>query len=204
MSLSDNLHIIGLTGQSGAGKSTVSKILSENGLPVIDADAVSRDVSCDEHFLSEAAAVYPDCVNAFGLDRRRLASVVFNDRNKLKEYTAIIYPYITKRVFDKMLSLKNEGSSIIVLDAPTLFESGLNDICSLVVSVIAPMELKLKRILERDSIPVEAVYSRLSSQNTEQFFKSHSDYVINNSSDIAELESKVRNIIGRIKEQLDG
>lgn len=203
MSLSDNVYIIGLTGQSGAGKSTVSKIFSQNGLPVIDADCISREVSRGEDFLKETAELFPDCVAGGKLDRRKLASIVFNDPQKLLSYTNIIYPYITKAVFSEIKRLKEQANTVIILDAPTLFESGLDDICAAVVSVIAPMELKIKRILERDNIPVELVYSRLGSQNSEEYFKSRSDYVIENDSDLDSLKEKTLDIIAKLAKRFE-
>lgn len=190
MGILSDIKIVGLTGQSGAGKSTVSEIFKECGLSVINADAVARRAADNKAFLSEVKGLFPDCVSDSGLDRLKLAACVFNNKSALKSYTDLIFPYITKMIFNEIGLLKSSGEKIAVLDAPTLFESGLDEICSDIVSVIAPMDVKIERILKRDGIPAELVKSRLSSQNSENFFRSKSDYIIENNSDICELKRK--------------
>lgn len=204
MGLFDGIHIIGLTGQSGAGKSTVGGCLRDNGFSVIDADGISRRVSGSESFLDEVKRSFPECISAGKLDRRKMAGVVFSSGERLKKYTDIIYPYIIKEVFNALYSLKSAGERIVIFDAPTLFESGLDSICGCVISVVAPMEHKIRRILERDGIPVEMVHSRLSSQKSEEFFKNNSDYLINNDGDLECLKDKVSSISERIKERFNG
>ena len=203
MNTFDNVSIIGLTGQSGAGKTTVSKIFSDNGFCVIDADSVSREVASFPEFLDEVKELFPDCVNDGRLERKKLANIVFNDKKALFEYTALIYPYITCEVFKKIRSYKKCGDCLILLDAPTLFESGLDEICRCIVSVTAPLELKIERLLSRDGIPYDMVYSRLKSQNDEAFFANRSDYLISNDSDIDELNKKTLAVIDAIKERFN-
>ncbi len=203
MSLFDNITIIGLTGQSGAGKSTVSAMIRANDLAVIDADKASHAVSEYPEFIEEVGKAFPDCVENGSLMRRRLAGIVFNDREKLNAYTSIIYPYITKRIFDEIFVLKQSGEKIIVLDAPTLFESDLDSLCKSVISVVAPMEIKLARLLERDGIPVELISSRLNSQKSEDYFKERSDYIIVNDSDFNSLEEKTEATVKSIRERFN-
>ncbi len=203
MSLFNNITIIGLTGQSGAGKSTVSAMLRANDLAVIDADRISHAVAEYPELIAEVGRAFPDCVENGTIIRQRLAGIVFNSRERLEVYTDIIYPYITKRVFNEIFALKQSGESIIVLDAPTLFESGLDSICECVISVIAPMEIKLARLLERDGIPVELISSRLNSQKFEDYFKERSDYIIVNDSDFYSLEVKTEATVKSIRERFN-
>ncbi len=196
---SENLRIIGLTGQSGAGKSTVSGIFSEEGFPTINADEISHMVSRNQDFLGEVSKLFPECVTENGLERQKLAGIVFCDSEKLKAYTDIIFPYISREIFRRIESFKAEGKRLVLLDAPTLFESDLNDICSSVVSVIAPMELKIQRVLERDGIPVEMVRSRLGSQKSDDMFISKSQFTIVNNSDIDSLREKTLSVIEELR-----
>ena len=196
---SDMIKVIGLTGQSGAGKSTVSGIFSDEGFPTINADEISHYVSDNKAFLGEVSNLFPDCVTNDGLDRKRLAGIVFCHSVKLKAYTDIIFPYISREVFRQIEDFKASGASLILLDAPTLFESGLDDICSTVVSVIAPMELKIQRVLERDGIPVEMVKSRLGSQKSDEMFMSKSQFTIVNNSDIDSLREKTLCVIEELR-----
>lgn len=203
MNTFENVTIIGLTGQSGAGKTTVSKIFNENGFCVIDADAISRKVATDKSFLCEVYELFPDCVSNEGLNRQKLAGIVFNNEKALDDYTSLIYPYITFEVFKLIKYYKTNGGKLILLDAPTLFESGLDVICNCIVSVTAPLELKIQRILARDGIPYEMVRSRLSSQNSESFFAMRSDYLITNDSTALDLTDKTHAVISSIKERFN-
>ncbi len=196
---SDNIRVIGLTGQSGAGKSTVSRIFASEGFPTIDADEISHKVSLYKDFISEVSELFPDCVSLYGLDRQKLAGIVFCDGEKLKAYTNVIFPYILREVFRQIEVYRRAGESLVLLDAPTLFESGLDDICSSIVSVTAPLELKIKRVLERDGIPVEMVKSRLGSQKSDELFMSKSQYVIANDSDIDSLREKTIYVINELR-----
>ena len=198
----DGAAVVGLTGQSGAGKSTVSEIFSDCGLPVIDCDKTARRAADIPEFLSDIKAVFPDGVEDGKLLRQKIGALVFNDRKKLAQYEGIIFPYIVYDIFREIRELKTR-SGIVVLDAPTLFESGLNEICSYVISVVAPFDMKLKRILERDGVPVELAKSRLSSQNSEKFFYDRSDAVINNSGSLDELREKALSCARAVKERFN-
>ncbi len=199
----ERVKVIGLTGQSGSGKSTVSDIFSQNGFAVIDADAVSRSVSNKPAFLSEVSALYPDCVNEDGLDRKRLASVVFADEDKLCEYTDIIFPYIVQDIFDMIRDCADREVRYVLLDAPTLFESGLDDICTYIVSVTAPFDMLVSRIVVRDNISEDMAKLRLSAMKSAEWYSNMSDFCIVNDGSLQQLESDTTMIIFKIKDQLD-
>ena len=199
----DGIAVIGLTGQSGAGKSTASKIFSDCGIPVIDCDVVARKISNLPEFLEKISLAFPGCVDDSGLLRRKLGNLVFNDRAKLREYGSIIFPYITAAIMKEITSLKDSGEKLVILDAPTLFESGMDSVCSEVISVVAPFDVKLRRILERDNIPVDFAQSRLSSQFSEKYFYDRSDAVIVNDGSLEDLEEKVMAIAADLKERFN-
>lgn len=203
MNTLEGITVIGLTGQSGAGKSTVSEIFSACGIPVIDCDKIAHRVSGFPDFLKDVSKVYPDCVDGSGLLRKKLGAVVFNDRAKLREYEKIIFPYITAEIFKEIRMLKQSGERLVILDAPTLFESGMDSVCTEIISVIAPFDVKLRRVLERDNIPVEFARSRLSSQISEKFFYDRSDTVIVNDSSLEVLTEKAKAIAGELKERFN-
>ena len=196
-------HITGLTGQSGGGKSTVSSVFAEHGFEVIDADKVSREVvvrgsPCLKE-LSEAFGremILPDGT----LDRKRLGEIVFSDRERLRQLDGIMYPYIISRINLKIDSLREWGARFILLDAPTLFEAGADGLCEVIVSVTAREEIRLGRITERDGITEEMAKKRFSSQLSEEFFKAHSDHVIENNGSREELIQKAAEAADKIKE----
>ena len=161
--------LIGLTGQSGAGKSTVSKVFKENGYFVVDADKVSRKVSESESGKAALKAAFGEGVFESGnLNRKKLASIVFNDKKELQKLNTTLLPLICNEI-DKIV--KESGSSYILLDAPTLFESGINSRCDIILAVTAPFSALVSRIMARDFLTNEEEESRISSQHSDSFFK---------------------------------
>lgn len=126
--------VVGLTGQTGAGKTTVSDYLKENGVTIIDADHIAREVvesgsACIADIALEFGCEY---INMDGtLNRKKMAKTVFTDKAKLKKLNALIFPYIIDSIRTRTAQLRREQQGIIVLDAPTLFESGADRECDL-------------------------------------------------------------------------
>ena len=148
------VFIYGLTGMSGAGKSTVCKVFADKGLNIIDCDKVSREVTKkDSKCLKKLSEVFSkDIITQSGeLNRRLLGGIVFSNKEKLQLLNDTIYPYITYNILKK---LENE-KGIVILDAPTLFESGIDFICDGVISVICNREASLNRITLRDNIDIK-------------------------------------------------
>ena len=199
--------IIGLTGQSGAGKSTVCEILvRQESFAVIDCDMVSRSVTADGSLCNrELKTVFPKVIDdKLHLDRRALAGIVFGDKEKLGKLESIIYPYITSRINDLISQYAANGYSFIVLDAPTLFEAGIDSFCDRILSVIADRNIRFGRIKQRDSISDELINKRFDSQKDERFFIENSDFIINNDSDIEYTRQQTENIINRLREEANG
>lgn len=175
--------VVGLTGQTGAGKSTVSEIFAKNGYAVINADHISRIV------VEKGTDCLKELVDIFGkgilnpdetLNRKALAAIVFTDKTKLETLNSIIYPYITTEILSQIKQYSDKGNKLILLDAPTLFESHSDDFCEIIISVTANSETRKKRIMERDGITAEQAQNRMDSQLATEYFISHSDYIIEN------------------------
>lgn len=190
--------IIGLTGQTGAGKSTVCEFLRENGLFIIDCDKVARSVtekgSKTLSLLAEAFG--KDIILADGsLNRRELASRAFQNAEKTELLNSITHPAITDEINKVISEHKNEN---IILDAPTLIESGANKLCDKIVSVLADADVRKKRIVARDNLtPVEAE-KRMSAQKDDAFYKEFSDAVIYNNADRSETIECAKQIFSKI------
>ncbi len=196
-------RVIGLTGQSGAGKTTVSRVFSQNGFAVIDADIISREVTeKGQPCLTELSEAFgSDIINSDGtLNRKRLGSIVFSDREKLRQLNGIIYPYIIYRIISRIDELSEEGRELILLDAPTLFEANADDLCDLIISVTADESIRMSRIIARDNITPETAKKRFESQYSEHFFVNHSDFVIINNKTPDVLAAKAEEVAGKIKE----
>ncbi len=175
--------VIGLTGPSGAGKSLVATQFASFGIPVLDADAIYREL------LVPPSECLSDLIENFGkkillsdgtLDRRTLGSIVFTNPEALERLNKIAHRHVLAEVRRRLRQQRDEGVTAAVFDAPQLFESGANRDCNLVVSVLAPEEIRLHRILLRDGISEQAALERMHAQKSEQFFRAHSDYIIEN------------------------
>lgn len=175
--------IIGLTGQTGAGKSTVAEILRENGMFIINADTVAREVmGAGEPVLKVLCEVFgEDILNGDGsLNRKLLAKRAFSSPENTDKLNKITHPAITERVKSKISEAFKAGYETVVLDAPQLFESGEDEMCDKVVTVIAPVDIRLKRIMNRDNITEEEAMLRINAQQPEEYYISKSDVVIRN------------------------
>ncbi|MBQ8687746.1 MAG: dephospho-CoA kinase [Ruminococcus sp.] len=182
----EGVMVVGLTGQTGAGKSTVSKVFLQNGFVLIDADRISRlVVQRGSKCLAEIQDCFPaEVITPEGeLNRRALASIVFSDKVKKEMLNSIMYPYIMGHILQEIHRYAENGQKLILLDAPTLFESRADDFCELIISVIAHEPLRLVRIMERDSLTEEQAQARIDSQLPEAFFIGHSDFIIKNNKD---------------------
>lgn len=189
--------IVGLTGQSGAGKTLVSEIFEEHGFGVINCDQVARDVTQPmNECVFEIHDEFPECVDeeTFTLNRRALADIVFSDREKLDMLNRIIFRYIRREINGMIAALK-VNHEFVLLDAPTLFEAGMDKRCDYIVSVTAEEELRLKRVMERDGLDEESAGKRFASQLTAEFFETHSSYVIRNNGSMENVRSQTLDVI---------
>lgn len=197
----NEIKVIGITGRSGCGKSTVCAELAKMGIAVIDADTVAREVvDAGQPCLADIALEFSIMIlNPDGtLNRKKLGEIVFGNREKLIKLNQITFPYINEEINKKLQKLSAQGRKLAVIDAPTLFESGLNKSCDLVAVVVCEDESSLNRIVIRDRISDDQARSRLTSQHDNEFFREHCDIVIENNGSVEELSLKVRQIFGRL------
>ncbi len=196
--------VVGLTGQSGAGKTAAGKIFAEHGFAVIDADKVAREVMRKgSDCLAETAARFgeeyllPDGT----LDRRKLAGLVFSDKAALNDLERITYPHINRRVEEMIEESRRRGEKYLLLDAPTLFEAGEEKLCSCIAAVVADEAVRRERIIQRDGISAEQVRRRFENQRSTGFFRANSDYIIENGGTEEELAARTEDIIRMITER---
>lgn len=174
--------IIGLTGQTGSGKSTVCKCLEENGFYICSCDEIAAEVRNDAKTALKIADVFGfDIIDENGIiDRKLLAQRAFKDKETIKKLNEIMHPAILFLAFERIREALKNGYEYAVLDAPQLFESGAEKGCDFIVSVIADKGERLRRILSRDSISEEEALRRIGVQFDDEFYTVKSDYVIIN------------------------
>lgn len=179
-------YIIGLTGPTGSGKSSFSALAEKKGISVIDCDKISREVteSGSECLLKLSGAFGEDIIKDGELDRRLLAQRAFSNTAKKELLEEIIFPFILDRV---LILIEEAECDTVLLDAPTLFESGVNELCGSVVAVLCDKEIRKKRIIERDSLTEEQAILRMSAGKEDSFYLERADYIIYNNSDEAEF-----------------
>ena len=196
--------IVGITGQTGAGKSTFAKILSKSGIPIIDADIEAKEV------LKKDKSLIPLLKQEFGsditnsnsvLDRKLLASRAFASDENTKKLNNIMLPSIISEIKNKVEFFRESKEDIIVIDAPLLFESGLDAICDIIISVIAGYATRLDRIIKRDNITIDLARKRISIQKPEKYYKDKSDIILDGELSLDEFEHEAEKIINQIRKK---
>ena len=173
--------LICLTGKTGAGKSTVSKMLEGFGAFIIDGDKVAREVLnlSPDLELKLKAAFGSDIYENGVLLRKELAKRAFSSHENTELLNSIFHPVINKRLFE----LSNEAfktHSVAVVDAAAVIESGFYKSCDCLITVYAPESIRLERIMRRDSLTKEEAMRRINAQKDDEFYFSKSDIIINN------------------------
>ena len=190
--------VIGLTGPTGAGKGAVAAIFEGYGIPVINADRVYHEL------ITPPSSCLRELREAFGkgillpdgsLDRRTLGGIVFNDPAARERLNAITHRYVMEEVKTRMERFRRDGIPVAVFDAPQLFEAGAQKACTAVISVLADRGLRLERIMVRDNISAEAAMRRILAQKSDEFFRVHSDYIIENNGNVELLAPQIRRIL---------
>lgn len=194
--------IIGITGGSGCGKTTVSNILSNNGVDVVDCDLVARKiVEPNEPALNEIKTYFgSEYIKKDGtLDRKKLASLVFSDSEKLLKLNEITHKYVEEYID---LYIKNSKSKIVGLDAAALIESGIYKKCDYLICVLADKKIRTQRIIKRDMLSEEEATSRINAQKNDTFYIEKSDYIVYNNDNIDSVNNKVIEILDEIRSKI--
>ena len=184
--------LIGLTGGIGAGKSTVAQLFEERGVPIVDADAIARDVvKPGEPALAELVEHFGDSIlGADGeLNRGKLAEVAFADAESHEALNAIMHPAISAETAKRIDALRGDHS-VIVHDVPLLVEAGLTGNYDLTVLVDTPAEVRLQRLTELRGMDSEDAKKRIAAQATDEQRRAVCDVALDNSGDIEHLRAQ--------------
>ena len=195
-------RVIGLTGGIGSGKSTVSQYLAELGGVIIDADKIGHEA------YRPNTETWLKLVKMFGnrilaadstIDRKKLGAIVFGDPEELARLNAIIHPQITRVIKKEIENCRRQGISVIVLDAPVLFEADAKSLVNEVWVVVSNEENVIKRAMSRTGLPEEQIRARIRSQMSNEERIKRAQVVIHNDGTVEELREKVKTLWERVK-----
>ena len=192
--------ILGITGPTGAGKTTVSKLFQKKGIKVVDGDILARKiVEPNKPALFELKNAFgEDIINKDGtLNRKKTAELVFSDPEKLAVLNRITHRYITEE-FLKIASEYN--GDIIGFDGAAILDSDFKNICNKILSVVADEEIRLKRIILRDNLTHDEARLRISGQKNNQFYIENSDFLVYNNGE--DIEEDVNSIIEKLRSMI--
>ncbi len=191
------MRIYGLTGNIGSGKSTVARLLARQGVPVVDADQLAREVVLPGRpALQEIAARFPGVVSADGLlDRKALGARVFADEGERRALNAIVHPRIAEETAARMARLAAEGHSLAVYEAALIVENGMQGALDGLIVVTAPLEVQLARLLTRDALAEPEARARIAAQLPAEQKVRLADYLIDNAGSQEALVSQVEALL---------
>ena len=171
--------ILGITGGTGCGKTTLLKVIAENGGLILDCDAIYHQLlSTDTSLLAAIEARFPGTVEDGILQRKKLGAIVFSDEKALLDLNKITHSAIKAEVLRQLES----NPKLAAIDAIALFEAGLAELCDITVAVTAPEEIRVQRLMLRDGISEAYARSRIAAQHPEYWFREHCDCTLENSS----------------------
>lgn len=190
---------VGLTGGIASGKSTLVQVLKKEGIPVIDADEVAREVLfLYPEILDYLTKTYGEMVVKDGvLNRRALGKIIFSDPKKRKDYNAVIMPRIREEVEKRFLA--HAAEPLVVLDAPLLFEENFHEEMDAVITVTVDATTQLQRLMARDGFSREEAEVRVAAQMDLAQKAAQSDYVVDNGGSREESSRRLKEILERIR-----
>lgn len=191
--------IIGLTGGIGSGKTTVANYFQSKGIPVYISDVEAKKVMAFPEIISQIVAIFGTDILGENdtLNRDKLASIVFNNPDKLKQLNSIVHPAVKKH-FEQWVG-NNKNFPYLVKEAAILFESGSYKDCDAIITVCAPMETRINRVLERDASSREKVLQRINNQISDDERIAKSQYVITNEN-FDQTKIQMDNILNLLKD----
>ena len=195
--------VVGLTGNIGCGKSSLSDIFRAEGIKILDADIIARQIYADEKLLRKVYETFGnDIKNEDGsLNRKALGRIVFSDDEKLIQLNKLTHPVIRQKVSDEIEEYKSQNEEIVILDAALLVESDYLNFIDKLLVVTCKENIQIERIIARDNCSIEEALGRIKSQMSQENKVKYADYVIDNSATLSELRKKAFIFMNYIKEK---
>lgn len=191
--------VIGLTGGIGSGKTTIGKYFESLNIPVYISDDEARKITELPEVIEKIKRTFgPEILHNEKIDRTKLAQVVFNDAEKLSQLNQIVHPAVGKHFKDWLI--QHSEFPLVMKEAAILFESGSYKDCDFIISVTAPLETRINRVMARDNSTHESVMNRIKNQWTDEQRISKSDFVIENN-DLQDAKKQAAKILKKLSIQ---
>jgi len=196
---------VGLTGNTGSGKSIVAQILKDRGAEVIDADSIGQSILLHKDIKARLSSLLGTGIfNDDGeIDRDVLGKLVFSDNTLLKNFNSIVHPLLLNLLREKIEELKKSGVQLIIVDAALIPEWGFNKKLDLTVVVISPWSNRLKRVMSKFNLNEEEALNRMNSQMPEEERIKYGDIIIENDESVVVLEKRSYELYNMLMERLD-
>ena len=173
--------IIGITGGTGCGKTTLLQMIADCGGLILDCDAIYHELlASDRNMLAAIEARFPGTVENGTLNRRKLGAVVFSDETALLDLNRITHGAVKAEVLRRLA----KKPALAAIDAIGLFEGGLGELCDVTVAVTAPFEARVQRLMQRDGISRDYAESRIRAQHEDSWFRERCDHVLINDGEL--------------------
>lgn len=194
--------VLGLTGGIATGKSTADKFFEEKNIPIVDCDEIAHNI------MNVNKPAWKDIKEVFGekylnedqtINRKKLGKLVFNDPTNMKILNEITHPRIFQEMESQIAQYKSEGYSLIIVDAPVLFESHSEKYYDKTLVISLPQDLQIKRLMARNNLTKEEALSRINSQMSLKEKEARATYVIENTGSVEDLYKKLNELLTKIK-----
>ena len=188
------MYIIGITGQTGAGKTSALKAVRPLGALTLDCDDIYHEALLGNmEMTTEIKTRFSEVITDGKVDRKKLGAIVLSDPTALLELNKITHKYVIAEINRRIDSFKAQGGRIVVIDAVVLIESGQGATCDVIIGITSPIETRISRIIKRDRITREQAEMRLKAQQSEDFYTKNCDHILENTySSLDEFEDKCK------------
>ena len=197
--LAENMHIFGITGTTGSGKTSVLEAFRKKGALLLDCDRLYHDLlETSEGMLRELENRFPDAFEKGRLMRKKLASIVFHNEATLADLNAITHRYVCEDVKRQLRAHAMSGGQVAVIDAVELISSGLGALCDCTIAVLAPEAERMKRIMVRDGLTEEQALERIRAQKNDAYYRENCTYTVLNDGTVEQLSEKINQIMKEV------
>ncbi len=193
--------VLGVTGQSGAGKGEFCNIMRQKGIECLDTDKTAREVvePGTECLVKLVEHFGEDILNQDGtMNRKKVASIVFSDKDELEFLTKTTHKYIIEKIKQWLFERELTGDKIVIIDAPQLFDAGADFYCNFKLCVLADKDVRAERIMKRDGIDYDSAIARIESQNDDEYFRQRCEYIVYNNGNLEKLARSADKIFNEL------